>query len=100
MVHGGDYGSEGLPVYVGVDPGEPVAVLLDVFVGFSEHVGSECSHVCLLGMVIYKFNRGGLEAVKTEVNQNSLKCTVSIWVSGRLAFTGNSSPHTMSSFSG
>lgn len=63
MVHGGDYGSEGLPVYEGVDLGESVAVFFDVFVGFFEHVGSECGHVYLWGGSRFKVIRGVLEAV-------------------------------------
>ncbi|GAF98985.1 unnamed protein product, partial [marine sediment metagenome] len=39
---------------------------------FFEHVGSECGHVLLWGGSRYKFYRGGLETVKTEVNHNSL----------------------------
>jgi len=42
-------GSEGLPVYEFVDAGEPVAVLPDVLVGLSQHIGPECGHVCLWG---------------------------------------------------
>ena len=45
---------------------ELVAVLTDVLVGLFEHVGPEGGHVCLWGMVIYKFNRGGVEIIKTR----------------------------------
>ena len=65
-VHRGYDGPEGLPVYEAVCSGEPVAVLPDVLVGLSEHVGSESDHVCLWGMVIYKFNRGGVEDAETR----------------------------------
>jgi len=53
-----DDGSEGLPVYEEVDVGEPVAIFLDVIVGFSEHVVSKGVHVSCLVIVVYKFNRG------------------------------------------
>jgi len=39
-------------------------------VGFLEHVGLEGVHGCWWCMEIYKLNRGGLEAMKAEVNQN------------------------------
>jgi len=48
-VDGSYDGSEGLPVYEAVDPGEPVAVLPDVLVGFFEHIDPEGGHVCLWG---------------------------------------------------
>jgi len=67
-----DDGSEGLPVYEEVDVGEPVAIFLDVIVGFSEHVISKGAmfHAWLLWSINLT---EGLEAVKTEINQNPLK---------------------------
>ena len=59
-VEAGDYGAEGLPVDEAVDPGEPVAELLNLLVGYPEHVGSEGVHGVMVGLGIYKLCRRGI----------------------------------------
>jgi len=66
VIHGSNDESEGIPSDEFIRLCELVAVLTDVLVGLFEHVGPEGGHVCLWGMVIYKFNRGGVEIIKTR----------------------------------
>ena len=77
VVYGADYRPECLPFYEDVHPGQPVAKLLGLLVGYLEHVGLEGDHACWMGVVIKKVNRWGAQRryprsfLKTSVDYGS-----------------------------